>query len=166
MTLLCRYRFPTPRPMPSRQVVLLTPLESSRPQPSLSRHRINLMNIDFPVVDPLYFQTLTGVYFATHLFPTSYRNGGGCTPLSAAPSAELTLRRLDIWTLRRSTSSLSATFMDHHASVANKRLTVRLNPLDATFTKNRGGTTSCAVLGASGFRANGRRRRWLDRRGE
>jgi len=34
---------------------------------------------------------------------------------------------------------LTATLMDLPASVANKRLTVWLNPLDATLTKNRGG---------------------------
>jgi len=36
------------------------------------------------------------------------------------------------------TSPLAATLIDLPASVANKRLTVSLNPLDATFTKNRG----------------------------
>ncbi len=35
-------------------------------------------------------------------------------------------------------SPLAATLMDLPASVANKRLTVWLNPLDATLTKNRG----------------------------
>jgi len=37
-------------------------------------------------------------------------------------------------------SSLAATLMDLPASVANKRLTTRLSPLDATLTKNRGVT--------------------------
>ncbi len=36
-------------------------------------------------------------------------------------------------------SPLAATLMDLPASVANKRLTVWLSPLDATLTKNRGG---------------------------
>src|SRR5713226_3262131 len=35
-------------------------------------------------------------------------------------------------------SPLDATLMGSPASVANKRLTVWLNPLDATLTKNRG----------------------------
>ena len=35
-------------------------------------------------------------------------------------------------------SPLAATLMDLPASVANKRLTVELNPLDATLTKNQG----------------------------
>jgi hypothetical protein len=35
-------------------------------------------------------------------------------------------------------SPLPATLMDHPASVANKRLTENLTPLDATLTKNRG----------------------------
>jgi hypothetical protein len=35
-------------------------------------------------------------------------------------------------------SPLAATLMDHPASVANKRLTANLTPLDATLTKNRG----------------------------
>ena len=38
-------------------------------------------------------------------------------------------------------SPLDATLMHHPASVANKRLTVWLSLLDATFTKNRGGTS-------------------------
>src|SRR6266851_4148429 len=38
-----------------------------------------------------------------------------------------------------SLSPLAATLMDPPASVANKRLTVWLNPLDATLTKNTGG---------------------------
>ena|SRR6266446_2518093 len=38
-------------------------------------------------------------------------------------------------------SPLAATLMDLPASVANKRLTVGLSPLDATLTKNRGGTS-------------------------
>src|SRR6266404_890210 len=37
-----------------------------------------------------------------------------------------------------SVSPLAATVMNLLASVANKRLTARLNPLDATLTKNRG----------------------------
>jgi hypothetical protein len=83
--------------MPSRQLVLLTPLESSHPQPSPSSHRINLMNIDFPVVDPLYFQTFTGVHFATHLFSCSCRNGGGYTPL---PNPDVPMfGRLDVQTI-------------------------------------------------------------------
>src|ERR1700682_6387297 len=36
-------------------------------------------------------------------------------------------------------SPLAATFMGLPASVANKRLTVLLSPLDATLTKNKGG---------------------------
>jgi hypothetical protein len=39
-------------------------------------------------------------------------------------------------------SVLDATLMDLPASVANKRLTVRLTPLDATLTKKWGGGTS------------------------
>jgi hypothetical protein len=39
---------------------------------------------------------------------------------------------------RRSVTPLNATLMGHLASVANKRLIVSLNPLDATLTKNRG----------------------------
>ena len=38
-----------------------------------------------------------------------------------------------------SLSSLDATLMNLFASVANKRLTAKLNPLDATLTKNGGG---------------------------
>ena len=126
--------------MPSRQVVPLTPLESSHPLLSPSRHRINLMNTDFPVGDPSYFQTFTGAHFATHLFSHSCRDGGGYTPLPVlAPILDLwTFRPLDLWTLRRLVSPLSATFTKHAASVASKGLTPRLIPLDATLTKNRG----------------------------
>ena len=131
MASLRRQDFPAPRPMASPQVVLLTPLESSHPQPSPSGHRIKLMNTDFPVLDPLYFHTFTGVHFATPLLPISYRNGGGCTL-----SPILTFRRLDVWTFIQSVSSLPATTLP--ASVANKRLTTRLNPLDATFTEKQG----------------------------
>ena len=41
--------------------------------------------------------------------------------------------------LSRALTSLAATLMDIPASVANKRLTAWLNPLDATLTKIRGG---------------------------
>jgi hypothetical protein len=142
MASLRRQGFPVPRPMPSRQVVLLTPLESSHPQLSPSRHRIKLMNTKIPVVDPFYFQTLTGVHFATHLFSRSCRNGGGYTPLarhSLAKAGPPTFRRLNVWTFRRSVSPLPATFIEHLASVASKRLAPKLIPLDATLTNNQGG---------------------------
>src|SRR5882724_4514974 len=48
-------------------------------------------------------------------------------------------------------SPLAATLMDSPASVANKRLTAELNPLDATLTKNRGeGASPCASESANG----------------
>src|SRR5713226_4615155 len=43
-------------------------------------------------------------------------------------------------------SPLAATLMGLPASVANKRLTFRLNPLDATLTKNRGAHPSSQTL--------------------
>src|SRR6266446_1180137 len=45
----------------------------------------------------------------------------------------------------RHPSPLAATLMVFPASVANKRLTVGLNPLDATLTKNRGLTPSSQI---------------------
>jgi hypothetical protein len=85
--------------MASRQVVLLTPLESSHPQLSPSSHRINLMNTDFPVVDPLYFQTLTTCPPA-NLFALSLLHfDGGVYPPPPLPFAELTFRRLDVETI-------------------------------------------------------------------
>jgi hypothetical protein len=45
-----------------------------------------------------------------------------------------------------SLSPLAATPMDLPASVANKRLTIRLNPLDATLTKYRGRGQSGAIF--------------------
>ena len=135
------HAFPAPRPMATRQVVLLTPLESPHPQRSPSSHRINLMNTDFPVVHPLYFQTLTGVHFATPLLPISYRNGGGCTTLPPAPSAELTFRRIDIWTLRRSVSSLPATFTTPRKCCIQKTY-VSAKPLSCNIYRKPGGGIS------------------------
>src|SRR6266446_3163906 len=45
---------------------------------------------------------------------------------------------LPAWPVKRNVTPLNATLMDHLTSVANKRLTASLNPLDATLTKNRG----------------------------
>src|SRR5260370_42020148 len=53
-------------------------------------------------------------------------------------------------------SSLAATLMNLPASVANKRLTPYLNPLDATFTKNRG-----YLLQAKSFSLSSPRRLFL-----
>ena len=114
--------------MASRQVVLLTPLESPHLQPLPSSHLINLMNIGFPVVDPFSFQTLATCP-SVNLFVLSFIHfdGGGVYPPSPAVAsaiedsdlvgkagrplltAELTFRRLDVRTLRRSLSPLSAT---------------------------------------------------------
>src|SRR5713101_6051920 len=56
-------------------------------------------------------------------------------PKSSHPSQSLPRQQ------SASVSPLAATLMDLPASVANKRLTVGLSPLDATLTKNRGGTS-------------------------
>ena len=62
---------------------------------------------------------------------------GGCTPLPAP------LRRIDVQpSFSDPLSPLPATFTRHPASVASKRLTLQLNPLNATLTKNQGGTSS------------------------
>src|SRR5713226_8792925 len=50
-----------------------------------------------------------------------------------------------------SISPLAATLMHLPASVANKRLTVWLNPLDATLTKNRGYILQAKCLSLSRF---------------
>jgi hypothetical protein len=83
MALLRRLGFPALWQMASHQAVLpcpeerrVTPLESFHPRPLPSRHRINLMNTDFPVVDLLSFHALVGTHFATLLFSISCRNGG------------------------------------------------------------------------------------------
>jgi hypothetical protein len=55
-------------------------------------------------------------------------NGGGTPPP----------RRSDVQTSPIPISSLDATLMNLPSSVANKRLTAKLNHLDATLTKNRG----------------------------
>src|SRR4249920_1774377 len=128
MVWLRRQGFPAPRPMASRQVVLLTPLESPQPPLSPSCHLINLVNTKFPVVDPLSFQTLTGVHFATHLFSSLSRNGGG--PLLMLPS-RLTLPSLCSTIML---TSLPATFTNHPTTVANKGLAKYLSPLNATLT--------------------------------
>src|SRR5467141_3097528 len=68
-------------------------------------------------------------------------------PLPASPLEPSTsnfqppaLQRSNLQTFHPSNppSPLAATLMDLPASVANKRLTVWLSPLDATFTKNKG----------------------------
>jgi len=54
-----------------------------------------------------------------------------------------------------SLSPLDATLMDLPASVANKRLTAKLSPLDATLTKTRGGGIlpgTCQLADVSTFR--------------
>jgi hypothetical protein len=48
-------------------------------------------------------------------------------------------------------SPLAATLMDHPASVANKRLTENLTPLDATLTKNRGEGPPSLLLRSTKF---------------
>src|SRR6266446_7885542 len=53
-------------------------------------------------------------------------------PKSSHPSQSLPRQQ------SASVSPLAATLMDLPASVANKRLTAGLSPLDATLTKNRG----------------------------
>ncbi len=56
-------------------------------------------------------------------------------PKSSHPSQLLSRQQYD------PVSPLAATLMDLPASVANKRLTVGLSPLDATLTKNKGRRT-------------------------
>jgi|SRR5216684_753166 len=56
-------------------------------------------------------------------------------------------------------SCLDATLRDLPASVANKGLTALLNPLDATLTKKRGGTSAPATFGRSDLPTF---RRWSD----
>jgi len=136
MVLLLRQGLPTPRPMPSRQVVLLTPLESSHPQQSPSRHRINRVNRDFPVVDPLCFQMLTGVHFATHLFSCSSRNGGGYTPLPPFSPGIESAESLP----RDPRNSFSCNiYKAPRANVANKRLTQKAKPCRCNTYKKTGG---------------------------
>jgi hypothetical protein len=55
-----------------------------------------------------------------------------------SPSKACHTRPLPSRQHRAPLSPLSATLMDHPASVANKRLTAYLTPLDATLTKKRG----------------------------
>jgi hypothetical protein len=84
-----RRGFPTPRPMVSRQIFLLTPLESFHPQLSPSSHRINRVNRHFPVLDPLYFQTLAGCPFANPFLSMIFHFDGGVYPPHPAPSTFL-----------------------------------------------------------------------------
>src|SRR5229473_169035 len=58
-------------------------------------------------------------------------------PKSSHPSQLLS------WQQNAPVSPLAATLMDLPASVANKRLTAGLSPLDATLTKNRGRRAVC-----------------------
>ena len=77
---------------------------------------------------------------AENLLNAPYLTGGPGVPfLTSLPHYFLSPSSL---------SPLAATLMDPPASVANKRLTVWLNPLDATLTKNRGVGTPSLVGGA------------------
>jgi hypothetical protein len=138
MVALRRQCFPAPRPMASRQVVLLTPLESSQPQVSPSRHRINRVNRYFPVVDPLYVQALTGCPSANPFLSMIFHFDGGVYP---HPRSRPGLSPPDL-RFPIVLSSLAAIFAERAASVATKGLTLKLNSLDATLTKNRGSLTS------------------------
>src|SRR6266478_3753694 len=72
-------------------------------------------------------------------------------PKSSHPSQSLPRQQ------SASVSPLAATLMDLPASVANKRLTVGVSPLDATLTKNRGvHPSSQKVLSLRAFPAVGR----------
>src|SRR5216684_8768703 len=65
-------------------------------------------------------------------------------PLECAFTKTAGCHSLFLPSFRFSLSSLAATLMDLPASVANKRLTVSLNLLDATLTKNTGeGSSYC-----------------------
>jgi hypothetical protein len=127
--------------MASHQAVLpcpeerrVNPLESFHPQPLPSRHRINLMNTDFPVVDLLSFHTLTTIKFHNPFRFTLIQIAPGVYPPSVAPSAKFKLAPSFSYPL----TSLAATLTELPASVATKRLTPLLSPVDATLTKNRG----------------------------
>src|SRR6266478_1620958 len=97
---------------------------------------------------------------------------GGCLPSMGARRVVLLTPSKSLYPIQLlsrqqpvSVSPLAATLMNLLASVANKRLTARLNPLDATLTKNRGmGAPPCAsdkdahperLSGVEGFFSSG-----------
>src|SRR4029077_7636393 len=123
-----------------RYEVLLTPLESFRPRPLPSSYRINRVHPAFckkttflfsctsrmPISQPLSFQIHAGM------------GGRGVTTLKphilqAKSSAPFFIPTVSL-------RLLSATLTRMSISVDFKGFTGTLNPLDATLTKNKGGS--------------------------
>jgi len=104
-----------------------TPIPSSLCTLRLCVRLSNSQRSNIPLCSPFLFTSLPP-HFLTSRSP--------CPP-APTPSGLLATDAL---------SPLAATFMDLPASVANKRLTDWLNPLDATLTKNRGWGQSGAIF--------------------
>ena len=87
------------------------------------------------ILDQLYLYVIIAVYSARSSCPRPMLTCQAVllTPPNFCHPRPLLSRQQSI-----GISPLSATLMDLPASVANKRLTARLNPLDATLTKNTG----------------------------
>src|SRR4029077_8672913 len=105
-------RFPALRQMASRQVVLLTPLESFHPRPLPSRYRINRVHPAFCKKQPFYFQALAGCPFCKS-FPLLFINGMGGWGGRISQTGDLCVPL----------SLLDATLTRHPVSVHSKGLT-------------------------------------------
>jgi len=90
------------------------------------------------ILDQLYLYVIIAVYSARSSCPRPMLTCQAVllTPPNFCHPRPLLSRQQSI-----GISPLSATLMDLPASVVNKRVTARLNPLDATLTKNTGGTS-------------------------
>jgi len=111
----------SPRPIPTPFTLSL----EGRPQ-FLNSNRI----ISF--ADPHLLTPVTSYRYKNH------RGQGGLSPSSNFQPSTFNSRL----SAPPSLSPLSATLIDFSESVANKRLTRLLSPLDATLTKNPGGVTT------------------------
>jgi hypothetical protein len=109
-----------------------------------------------PFCNPLCFQKTAGMGGGSPLHPqTLSRSCAESLPSHDATFASRTVLREEepapAHPEERSVTSLDATLMELPVSVANKRLTEELTPLDATLTKNTGGGAlpSFAIVGSS-----------------
>jgi hypothetical protein len=109
-----------------------------------------------PFCNPLSFQTNAGMGGGPPLHPqaVSPSSSESLSPCDATFASRTVLRDEKPAPARpeeRSVTSLDATLMEFPVSVANKRLTEKLTPLDATLTKNAGGGAlpSFAIVGST-----------------
>ena len=112
----------------------------SRPSRIHRSHSLALITVQ-PSVSTIHCKTLSNlirICYPAPMFIESYPR----PPRSPSNSSEVPSQAFTFSLTLAPISPLDATLMDPPACVANKRLTAWLNPLDATLTKNRGGTSA------------------------